>query len=130
MNGGPSGDLYILFDVKKHEFYERHGDDIVIEVPITFSQAALGDNIKIPTPHGNVKLKVPPGTQSGTTFRLRSKGIPNVRTQRAGDEHVVINVITPSKLSRQQSKLFEQLGNTDLDKDSLFIKFKKFLKNS
>ena len=127
-NGGPAGDLYILFDVKKHEFYERHGDDIVIEVPITVAQAALGDTIKVPTPHGNVKLKVPSGTQSNTTFRLRAKGIPNVRTNRPGDEHVVITVITPSKLTRQQSKLFEQLGKTDLSNDNLFKKFKKFLK--
>jgi len=127
-NGGPSGDLYILFDVKKHEYFERHGDDIVIEVPITFSQAALGDTIKVPTPHGNVKLKVPSGTQGATTFRLRGKGAPNVRTKRYGDEHVIINVVTPTKLSRQQSKLFEQLGNTGLDKDTMFTKFKKFLK--
>ncbi len=127
-NGGESGDLYILFDVKKHEFYERHGDDIVIQVPITFAQAALGDTIKVPTPHGNVKLKIPSGTQSETIFRLRSKGIPNVRTKRNGDEHVVIKVITPSKLTRQQTKLFDQLGNTDLSNDSLFAKFKKFLK--
>jgi molecular chaperone DnaJ len=128
-NGGKSGDLYILFDVKKHEFYERHGDDIVIQVPITFAQAALGDTIKVPTPHGNVKLKIPSGTQSETIFRLRSKGIPNVRTKRNGDEHVVIKVVTPSKLSRQQTKLFDQLGNTDLANDSVFTKFKKFLKN-
>ena len=126
-NGGPAGDLYILFDVKVHELYERHGDDLVIETPITVAQAALGDTIKVPTPHGNVKLKVPAGTQSGTTFRLRGKGVPNVRTKRAGDEHVVINIITPQKLSRQQIKLFEQLKNTDLSSDNLFKKFKKFL---
>jgi molecular chaperone DnaJ len=127
-NGGPSGDLYILFDVKKHELFERHGDDIVIETPITFAQAALGDSIKVPTPHGTVKLKVPAGTQSGTTFRLRQKGMPNVRSKRLGDEHVVINVITPTKLSKQQTKLFEQLSGTGLEKDTVITKFKKFLK--
>lgn len=126
-NGGPSGDLYILFDVKKHDIFERHGDDIVVETPITFSQAALGDSIKVPTPHGAVKLKVPPGTQSGTTFRLRQKGIPNVRTKRLGDQHVVINVVTPSKLSKQQRKLFEQLSGTGLEKETVFQKFKNFL---
>ena len=128
-NGGRAGDLYILFDVKKHEFYERHGDDVLLEVPITVVQAVLGDNIKVPTPHGNVKLKIPAGTQSNTTFRLRGKGIPNVRSQRPGDEHIVINVVTPEKLNKQQRKLFEQLKNTDLTNDTLFTKFKKFLKN-
>lgn len=127
-NGGPSGDLYILFNVKPHEFYERHGDDIVVEAPLTFTQAALGDTIKVPTPHGDVKLKIPAGTQNGTTFRLRSKGIPNVRTKRQGDQHVVINVITPKNLTKQQSKLFEQLGKTDLTDDSAFKKFTKFLR--
>jgi len=128
-NGGPSGDLYILFDVKPHEIFERHGDDILVKVPITVSQAALGDNIKVPTPHGDVKLKIPPGTQSETTFRLRGKGIPNVRTRRSGDEHVLINVITPTNLTRQQTKLFEQLGATNLNNDRLFDKIKKFIKN-
>lgn len=117
-NGGPSGDLYLLFEVKKDPLYERHGDDLVIEVPITFVQAAIGDSIKVPTPYGDVKLKVPAGTQSKTTFRLRGKGAPNVRSKRKGDEHVIIDVVTPNKLSKQQVKLFEQLGKTDLTEDS------------
>lgn len=125
-NGGPSGDLYILFEVKKDMLYERHGDDLVIEVPITFVQAAIGDTIKVPTPYGDIKLKIPPGTQSKTTFRLRGKGAPNVRTKRPGDEHVVIEVVTPSKLSNQQRKLFDQLGKTDLTQDSkIWDRFKK-----
>lgn len=125
-NGGPAGDLYILFDVKSHPLYERHGDDLVVEMPITFVQAALGDSIKVPTPYGDVKLKVPSGTQSGTTFRLRGKGAPNVRTKRHGDQHVVINIVTPEKLTKSQIKLFEQLGKTDLTKDSsIWSKFKK-----
>ena len=128
-NGGPAGDLYILFDVKQSALYERHGDDLVIEMPITFVQAAMGDSIKVPTPYGDVKLKVPSGTQSKTTFRLRGKGAPNVRTKRNGDQHVVINVVTPSKLSKSQIKLFEQLKKTDLTKDSsIFAKFKNAIK--
>ncbi len=128
-NGGPSGDLYILFEVKAHALYERHGDDLVIEIPITFAQAALGDTVKVPTPHGDVKLKIPAGTQSKTTFRLRGKGAPNIRTKRYGDEHVIIDVITPTKLNKQQQKLFEQLSSTDLTKDStVFDKFKKALR--
>ena len=118
INGGPSGDLYILFDVRKDSLYERHGDDLVVEVPITFVQAALGDSLKVPTPHGDVKLKIPQGTQSKTTFRLRGKGAPNVRTKRKGDLHVIIDVVTPNKLNKQQVKLFEQLGKTDLTQDS------------
>ncbi len=129
-NGGPAGDLYILFDVKKHPLYERHGDDLVIEIPITFTQATLGDHIKVPTPHGDVKLKIPSGTQSQTTFRLRGKGAPNVRTKRNGDEHVIIKVVTPTKINKNQTKLFEQLGKTDLTKDStIWDKFKKALKH-
>ena len=128
-NGGPAGDLYILFDVKKHPLYERHGDDLVIEVPITFTQAALGDHIKVPTPHGDVKLKIPSGTQSQTTFRLRGKGAPNVRTRRNGDEHVIIKVVTPTNINKNQQKLFEQLSKTDLTKgSSTWDKFKKALK--
>lgn len=129
-NGGPAGDLYILFDVEKNDLYERHNDDLVIEIPISFVQAALGDSIKVPTPYGDVKLKIPAGTQSKTTFRLRGKGAPNVRSKRKGDEHVVINVVTPSKLSKQQIKLMEQLGKTDLTKDSsIWQKFKRALKS-
>ncbi len=129
-NGGPSGDLYILFDVKKHPLYERHNDDLVIEVPITFVQAAMGDTIKVPTPYGDVKLKVPAGTQSKTTFRLKGKGAPNVRSKRHGDEHVIINVVTPNKLTKQQTKLFNELSKTDLTKDSsIWDKFKHAIKN-
>lgn len=68
INGGPAGDLYVVFHVKEHEFFERDGDDIYCEVPLTFSQAALGDEIEVPTLHGKVKLKVPSGTQTGTKF--------------------------------------------------------------
>ncbi len=117
-DGGPSGDLYILFEVKKNQLYERHNDDLVIEVPITFVQAAVGDTIKVPTPYGDVKLKIPSGTQSKTTFRLKGKGAPNVRSKRNGDEHVIINVVTPNKLSKQQIKLFEQLSKTNLTENS------------
>jgi len=125
-NGGPAGDLYILFDVATSNLYERHGDDLVMEMPITIVQAVLGDNVKIPTPYGEVKLKVPSGTQSKTTFRLRGKGAPNVRTKRVGDLHVVMNVITPEKITKQQEKLFEQLGKTGLESTSNeFDKFKK-----
>jgi molecular chaperone DnaJ len=128
INGGPSGDLYILFDVKPHELFERHGDDILIHYPITITQAALGDSIKVPTPHGNVKLKIPSGTQSGTIFRLRGKGAPNVRTGRHGDMHVTIKVVIPKHLSREQNKLLQQLAKTGLEQDSAFKTIKRYIK--
>ncbi|MFH5880832.1 MAG: molecular chaperone DnaJ [Candidatus Izemoplasmataceae bacterium] len=117
VNGGPAGDLYIVFEVEEDPLYERHGDDLVVEMPITFTQAALGDEIIVPTPYGDVKLKVPAGTQSHKTFRLKGKGMPNLRSKRKGDEHVIIKVITPTKLSKKQQQLFEQLSKTDLTQD-------------
>lgn len=114
-NGGPNGDLYIVFDVLKSDLYERIGDDIVVNVPITFSQAALGDEIEVPTVYGKVLLKIPSGTQSDAKFRLRDKGAPNVRTKVKGDCHVIVTVVTPSKLSNEQKKLFEELAKLDKD---------------
>jgi molecular chaperone DnaJ len=124
-NGGPNGDLYIVFEVKPSDFYVREGDDIIITMPITFSQAALGDEIEVPTVYGNVLLKIPSGTQSETKFRLRGKGAPNVRTKQKGDEHIIVNVITPSKLSSEQKRLFEQLSKLE-DKTGSKNKWDRF----
>ncbi|MBP3038922.1 molecular chaperone DnaJ [Bacillaceae bacterium Marseille-Q3522] len=105
VNGGPSGDLYIVFTVRRHEFFERDGDDIYCEMPLTFVQASLGDEIEVPTLHGKVKLKIPAGTQTGTKFRLKGKGVPNVRGYGQGDQHIVVRVVTPTKLSEKQKQL-------------------------
>ncbi len=113
--GGPNGDLYIVFDVQTSNIFERVGDDIVVNVPITFSQAALGDEIEVPTVYGKVMLKIPPGTQSDAKFRLREKGAPNVRSKVKGDEHVIITVVTPTKLTNEQKKLFDELAKLDKD---------------
>ncbi len=113
LNGGPNGDLYIVFDVKPSERFIREGDNIIINVPITFAQAALGDNIKVPTVYGDVELKVPSGTQSESKFRIRGKGAPNVRTKTKGDQYVVITVVTPNKLNHEQKRLFEQLRKVE-----------------
>ena len=107
--GGPNGDLYIIFEVKPSDIFTREGDDIIITVPISFSQAALGADIEVPTVYGPVLLKVPAGTQSDSKFRIREKGAPNVRTKYKGDQHVIINVVTPTKLTPEQRKLFEEL---------------------
>ena len=113
--GGPNGDLYIVFEVKPSNLYERVGDDIVVNIPITFSQAALGDEIEVPTVYGPVLLKIPAATQHDSKFRIRDKGAPNVRSKQRGDEHVIISVVTPQKLSNEQRKLFEELAKLDND---------------
>jgi molecular chaperone DnaJ len=130
MNGGPNGDLYIVFEVQKSDTFRREGDDIVIDVPITFSQAALGDEIEVPTVYGDVMLKIPSGTQSGSKFRIRGKGAPNVRTKRKGDQHVIAHVVTPTKLSTEQKKLFEQLADVEDDPGhkTLWERFKSTFK--
>jgi molecular chaperone DnaJ len=133
VNGGPPGDLFVVFSIRTHEFFEREGDDIYCEMPITFSQAALGDEVEVPTLHGKVKLKVPAGTQTGTNFRLRGKGVPNVRGYGQGDQHVVIRVITPTKLSEKQKELLrdfaEESGEAvDEHENSFFDRVKRAFK--
>ena len=109
-NGGPYGDLYIIFQVKPSEQFERNGTEIYFELPITFAQAALGDEVVVPTVHGNVKLKIPAGTQTHTEFRLRGKGVPSLNGHRTGDQHVIVKVVTPTKLSGQEKELYEQIA--------------------
>ena len=116
--GGPSGDLYIVFEVRPSDTFVREGDDIVIKVPITFSQAALGAEIEIPTVYGKVLLKIPAGTQSDTKFRIRGKGAPNVRTKVNGDQHVIVSIQTPTKLTSEQKSLFEQLSRIEDNPES------------
>ncbi|WP_404443804.1 molecular chaperone DnaJ [Sutcliffiella horikoshii] len=133
VNGGPAGDLYVVFHVRRHEFFERDGDDVYCEMPITFAQAALGDEVEVPTLHGKVKLKVPAGTQTGTNFRLKGKGIANVRGYGQGDQHIKIRVITPTKLSEKQKQVIREFAETsgqapDEQEDSFFSKVKRVLK--
>lgn len=109
-NGGPPGDLYVVIHVKEHEFYERDGDNIFCEMPLTFAQAALGDEIEVPTLYGKVKLKIPAGTQTGRIFRLKGKGVPNLRGYGQGDQHIKVRVITPTNLSEQQKKLLREFN--------------------
>lgn len=136
INGGPAGDLYVVIRVKPHDFFEREGDHIYCELPIHFTQAALGDEIEVPTVHGKVKLKIPAGTQTGKMFRLRGKGAPNVRGRGTGDQIVKVRIVTPTKLSEKQKQLlreFHQLsGNSTLDEEdsSIFKKFKNAFRSS
>ena len=128
-NGGPNGDLFITFRVKEHKLFKRVGDNIELEVPISFTQAALGDSIDVPTPYGEVKLKIPAGTQSGTKFRLREKGMSNVRTGRKGDQIVIANVVTPTNLTKEETELLTKLGKVESkSSESPWEKFKKLFK--
>ncbi|MBW3113054.1 MULTISPECIES: molecular chaperone DnaJ [Bacillaceae] len=133
INGGPAGDLYVVFHVRSHDFFERNGDDIYCEMPVTFAQAALGDEIEVPTLHGKVKLKVPAGTQTSTRFRLKGKGVPNVRGYGTGDQHVQVKVVTPSKLTDKQKQLLREFADIsgqipDEQHESFFDKVKKAFK--
>jgi molecular chaperone DnaJ len=123
INGGPNGDLYIVINVRPHEIFDRQDNDIVMELPITFSQAALGDDIQTPTVHGNVTLKIPAGTQTGSRFRLRGKGVKSVNTAYTGDQHVIVKVVTPEKLDAEQKKIFTKLSKTNEMSSSVWKKF-------
>jgi molecular chaperone DnaJ len=107
--GGPAGDCLVFIEEKEHDLFTRQGNDILLRMPITISQAALGDEIEVSTLHGAVKMKVPEGTQSGRVFRLRGKGIPDVDGRGHGDELVEIMVWTPTSLSSEERALFQQL---------------------
>jgi len=109
-NGGPPGDLYVVVRVRAHELFERDGTNVYLEVPITFVQAALGDEIDVPTLDGKVQLRIPEGTQSGTSFRLRGRGIVRPNSSHRGDEHVRVQVVTPTSLNERQRQLFRELG--------------------
>ena len=112
--GGVSGDLYVRVHIKKHKYFERKRDDIYYNAEIKFTQAVLGDKIKVPTLEGDVKLKIPVGTDSGTLFRLKGKGMPSVNGYGQGDEYVRIKVKVPKKLSRKEEELIEKLKEEGL----------------
>lgn len=132
-NGGPTGDLFIVFNVRPHEKFIREGDDIYLELNLTFPQASLGDEIKVPTVQGDVNLKVPAGTQTGTRFRLRGKGVKNVHGRGVGDQHVIAKVITPKKMTEKQKELMREFASISGDSleeysSSLFDKIKRTFK--
>ena len=129
--GGGAGDLYIELTVKEHELFQRQGDDLFCEMPIKFTLATLGGTLEIPTLSGKATLKVPPATQSGTTFRLRDKGMPSLRGGRKGDQLVRMHVEVPSSLTAEQRKLLDEFARVSGDASeptsrSFFEKAKKF----
>ncbi len=113
VHGGPPGDLYIVLHVKDHPFFERDGKDLHCVVPVSFTQAALGTELEIPTLEGPQTLRIPEGTQSETVFRLRNRGVPVLNGRGKGDLLVMVKVKTPSKLSRRQRELLTELGSHD-----------------
>ena len=110
--GGPNGDLYVVLHVREHDFFHRDGKDIHCSIPISFPQAALGAEIEIPTLEGTHKLKVPEGTQSGTVFRVKGKGVPVLNGHGKGDMMVEVRVQTPAKLTKRQKELLQELAET------------------
>ncbi len=110
--GGPPGNLYIGVQVERHPLFEREGDDIYLELPINFAQAALGDAVEVPTVDGDATLKIPSGTQTGKVFRIKGKGVPHLRGGGRGDQLVKVNVVVPESLDGSQRKLLEELAKT------------------
>jgi molecular chaperone DnaJ len=125
LRGGPRGDLFCYIMVHPHDFFERHNDDVYCEVPITFSQAALGTQLDVPTLAGKSVLKIPAGTQSNQIFRLRGQGIKNVHGRGVGDQLVRVIVETPRKLNGRMEELFRELAN--LENKHVSEKRKSFL---
>lgn len=124
-NGGPKGDLYVYLYVKPHKFFERNGYDVHCEVPINIVQATLGDEVKVPTLEGQVTMKIPEGTQPGSTLRLRGKGIKRLQGSGQGDQLVHIKVVIPKKLSKKQKEALRKFE--DISKDNINPEEKGFL---
>jgi len=112
--GGQHGDLYVFVHIRPHDTFKREGDDLICKVDVNFTQATLGDELKVPTLDGPASIKLPAGTQSGAVFRLKKKGMPDLHNGRRGDELVVINLRTPSELTSRQRELMEQLSKEGL----------------
>jgi molecular chaperone DnaJ len=112
LGGGPAGDLYVVVHVQEHPFFRRDGDDLHCQIPVDFPSLALGTEIAVPTLDGNEPVSIPAGTQTGTVFRLKGKGMPSVTGRGRGDLHVQVEVVTPRKLSRAQRTLLEQFAKT------------------
>lgn len=131
--GGQAGDLYIIIHVKEHELFERHDDDLFCEVPIKFTLASLGGSIKVPTLFGKGSLKIPTGTQTGTTFRLRGQGVPHLRDSGSGDLLIRVQVEVPTKLTSEQKAALESFADACGDagnpvSESFVEKAKKFFR--
>jgi molecular chaperone DnaJ len=116
--GGTPGNLYVVLTVKPHPFFKRQGNDILYELPISFTQAALGDEVEVPTVDGKTTLlKIPAGTQSGRSFRLKGLGVPVVHSTARGDQHVIVKVVTPTNLTTEQKQLLEEFARLEREQN-------------
>ena len=126
LNGGPNGDLLVSVSVRPHEYFTREGTSVLLTYPISVTQAILGAEVEVPTLDGKVKYTIPEGTQSGTVFRLRGKGIPYLRSQdRRGDQFVTVSVEIPKGLTKEQRELVEKLASS-MNEKTPNLKKKKF----
>ena len=126
-NGGPNGDIYLEFYVKSHPIFTRDANDIHLLLPISITDAVMGMKKDVPTLEGSVKVNIPAGSQNGDILRLKGKGISDVNYKRKGDMYITLNVIIPRKLDREQKKLFENLADTNLEKEKEFDRINKYL---
>ena len=124
VNGGPAGDLFVTVAIRPHPIFTRNGSDVHVDIPISFAQAALGDTLQVPTIDGRIEYKIPEGTQTGTTFRMRGKGIQNVNGRGRGDQYVRVNIEVPKNLSDKQKKLLREFEETSTDENQ--VKRKSF----
>lgn len=132
-NGGPAGDLYVTVSIRKHKLFQRDGQDVLLEMPISFVQATLGATLTVPTLHGKVQYDLPEGTQTGTVFRLRGSGIPNVNGKGRGDQYVKVNIEIPKNLTDSQKetlrKFEDSVGDNQYEsKRGFFQKMKDLFK--
>ncbi len=127
-NGGENGDLYVEIIVKPHSHFTRDGQNIKISIPVSAVNATIGCEVDVPTPYGEVSLKIPEGTQNGATFRLRGKGVKNIRSDNYGDELVTVEIKIPTKISKEERELYKELSSKQGKKDSFFDNFKKAFK--
>lgn len=126
MYGGPRGDIYISFKVKKHEIYERDGRDVYVKIPLTITEAILGCKKEIPTIQGTIIADIPAGTQNGDKFKFRGKGVDDEKTGRKGDAFGIADIIIPTKLDRKQKELIKELADTKLDSYDVFKTYNKY----
>lgn len=127
INNGANGDLYIEFIIEEHQIFKRNGYDIYLDVPITITDAILGNEIDIPTIHGTITIEIKPGTQSGDTIRIKGSGIKDDDGHK-GDMYLNLIVNIPKKIDRKQKQILEDLADTNLETDSIFNNFKKYIK--
>ena len=117
VNGGPNGDVIVTVSIRPHPIFTRDGSDVICEIPISFTQAALGDTLQVPTIDGKIEYNIPEGTQTGTVFRMRGKGIQNVNGRGRGDQYVRVNIEVPKNLTHKQKELLREFENSTTDEN-------------